>query len=138
KEGQRGGAFKYADKAPLFQEVDLEARSFTRYIDDLVTACRAKGVQFRLAADAGAASGLLAGFDTIVIATGAHYRFGLRPFANWLLDTGIARAPGIARLFKSPSIRNWLYYKARRSSAPPFRPLARPGPPGIRRGAAPR
>src|SRR5215469_3715517 len=127
KEAEAGGAFKYAAKAPLFQEVDTQARSFTRYIDDLAAACRAKGVQFRLGADAAAASALLAGFDTIVIATGAHYRFGLRVFANWLLDTGLARAPGIARLFKSPSIRNWLYYKARRGSAPLFRQLARPG-----------
>jgi 2,4-dienoyl-CoA reductase-like NADH-dependent reductase (Old Yellow Enzyme family) len=127
KEAQPGGAFKSAAKAPLFQEVDTEARSFTRYIADLVATCRAKGVQFRLAADAGAASGLLAGFDTVVIATGAQYRFGLRPFVNWLLDTGIARAPGIARLFTSPSVRNWFYYKARRGSAPRFRHLVRPG-----------
>jgi dimethylglycine catabolism A len=127
KEAQPGGAFQSAAKAPLFQEVDTEARSFTRYIADLVAACRAKGVQFRLAADAAAVSGLLAGFDTVVIATGAQYRFGLRPIANWLLDTGIARAPGIARLFTSPSIRNWFYYKARRGTAPRFRHLARPG-----------
>jgi 2,4-dienoyl-CoA reductase-like NADH-dependent reductase (Old Yellow Enzyme family) len=127
KEAQPGGAFKFAAKAPLFQEVETEARSFTRYIADLVAACRAKGVQFRLASDAAAASGLLAGFDTVVIATGAQYRFGLRPFANWLLDTGIARAPGIARLFTSPSVRNWFYYKARRGTAPRFRHLARPG-----------
>ena len=127
KEAEAGGAFKYAAKAPLFQEVDTEARSFTRYIDDLAAACRAKGVQFRLGADAAAASVLLAGFDTIVIATGAHYRFGLRVFADWLLDTGLARAPGIARLFKSPSVRSWFYYKARRGTAPLFRRLARPG-----------
>jgi 2,4-dienoyl-CoA reductase-like NADH-dependent reductase (Old Yellow Enzyme family) len=127
KEAQPGGAFKSAAKAPLFQEVDTEARSFTRYIVDLVATCRVKGVQFRLAADAGAASGLLAGFDTVVIATGAQYRFGLRPFVNWLLDTGIARAPGIARVFTSPSVRNWFYYKARRGIAPRFRHLVRPG-----------
>jgi 2,4-dienoyl-CoA reductase-like NADH-dependent reductase (Old Yellow Enzyme family) len=127
KEAQPGGAFKFAAKAPLFQEVETEARSFARYIADLVAACRAKGVQFRLATDAVAASALLAGFDTVVIATGAQYRFGLRPFANWLLDTGIARAPGIARLFTSSSVRNWFYYKARRGSAARFRPLARPG-----------
>ena len=127
KEAEAGGAFKYAAKAPLFQEVDTEARSFARYIDDLAAACRAKGVQFRLGADAAAASVLLAGFDTIVIATGAHYRFGLRVFADWLLDTGLARAPGIARLFKSPSVRSWFYYKARRGTAPLFRRLARPG-----------
>jgi len=105
KAAEPGGAFKFAAKAPLFQEVETEARSFTRYVADLVAACRAKGVQFRLGADAGTASGLLAGFDTIVIATGADYRFGLRPFVNWLLDTGIARAPGIARLLSSPSVR---------------------------------
>ena len=127
KEAEAGGAFKYAAKAPLFQEVDTEARSFARYIDDLAAACRAKGVQFRLGADAAAASVLLAGFDTIVIATGAHYRFGLRVFADWLLDTGLARAPGIARLFKSPSVRSWFYYKARRGTAPLFRRLPRPG-----------
>jgi len=127
KAAEPGGAFKFAAKAPLFQEVETEARSFTRYVADLVAACRAKGVQFRLGADAGTASGLLAGFDTIVIATGADYRFGLRPFVNWLLDTGIARAPGIARLLSSPSVRNWFYYKARRGTAPRMRDLARPG-----------
>ena len=66
-------------------------------------------------------------FDCIVIATGAQYRFGLQPLASSLLDTGIARAPGIARLFKSPSVRNWFYYKARRGNAGRFRQLARPG-----------
>jgi 2,4-dienoyl-CoA reductase-like NADH-dependent reductase (Old Yellow Enzyme family) len=127
KEAQAGGAFTSAAKAPLFQEVETEPRSFARYIDDLVAACRAKGVQFRLGADAAAVSALLAGFDTIVVATGAHYRFGLRAFANWLLDSGIARAPGLARPFKSPSVRNWFYYTARRGTAPHFRNLARPG-----------
>jgi threonine dehydrogenase-like Zn-dependent dehydrogenase len=121
KNAQPGGAFKSAAKAPLFQEVDTEPRSFTRYIDDLVAACRAKGVQFRFETDATAAAALLAGFDTIVIATGAQYRFGLRVFADWLLETGIAR------LFKSPAIRNWFYYEARRGTAPRFRNLARPG-----------
>ena len=74
-----------------------------------------------------AASCIARRIDTVVIATGAQYRFGLRPFANWLLDTGIARAPGIARLLTSPSVRNWFYYKARRGTAPQFRHLARPG-----------
>jgi hypothetical protein len=127
KDAQAGGAFAAAAKAPLFQEVEAEPRSFDRYIADLVAACRAKGVQFRFGTDAATASTLLAGFDTIVIATGARYRFGLRPFVSWLLDNGIARAPGIARLFKSPSLRNWFYYAARRGTAPQFRELARPG-----------
>jgi NADPH-dependent glutamate synthase beta subunit-like oxidoreductase len=127
REAEPGGALKLAAKAPLFQEVETEARSFNRYIADLVAACRAKGVQFRLASDAAAASALLAGFDTVVIATGADYRFGLGPIAKRLLDTGIARAPGVARLFASPALRNWFYYKARRGSAARFRQLVRPG-----------
>ena len=127
KAAKPGGAFKVVAKAPLFQEVEAEPRSFDRYILDLVAACRGKGVQFRFGTDAAAASALLAGFDTIVIATGADYRFGLRPVANWFLDSGIARARGIARLFKSPSLRNWFYYTARRGTAPQFRNLARAG-----------
>jgi dimethylglycine catabolism A len=68
---------------------------------------------------------LLTPFDCIVIATGAEYRFGLAPFANWLLDTHLARAPGIARIFKSPAVRDWFYFKARRGTAARFRHLAR-------------
>ena len=127
KEAEPGGALKFAAKAPLFQDVETEPRSFNRYIVDLVAACRAKGVQFRLASDAEAASALLAGFDRIVIATGAEYRFGLRPLAHWLLNSGLARAPGIARLFTSPAVRDWFYYRARRGTASRFRNLTRPG-----------
>ena len=127
QDAEAGGALRSAAKAPQFQEVETEPRSFSRYIADLVAACRAKGVQFRFREDATAVTGLLAGFDCIVIATGAQYRFGLQPLASSLLDTGIARAPGIARLFKSPSVRNWFYYKARRGNAARFRQLARPG-----------
>jgi NADPH-dependent 2,4-dienoyl-CoA reductase/sulfur reductase-like enzyme len=127
RDAKPGGAFKMVAKAPLFQEVDAEPRSFDRYIADLIAACRGKGVQFRFGTDASTAAALLAGFDTIVIATGAEYRFGLRPFANWLLDSGVARAPGIARLFKSPALRDWFYFKARRGTASRFRLLARPG-----------
>jgi len=127
QDAEAGGALRSAAKAPQFQEVETEPRSFSRYIADLVAACRAKGVQFRFGEDATAVTGLLAGFDCIVIATGAQYRFGLQPLASSLLDTGIARAPGIARLFKSPSVRNWFYYKARRGNAARFRQLARPG-----------
>jgi 2,4-dienoyl-CoA reductase-like NADH-dependent reductase (Old Yellow Enzyme family) len=127
KDAAPGGAFKAAAKAPLFQEVEAEPRSFDRYIADLVAACRAKGVQFRLSTDAAALSEVLAGFDRLVIATGADYRFGLRSLANWLLDSGIARAPGLARLLKSPSLRQWFYYQARRGSAARLRHLARPG-----------
>jgi hypothetical protein len=125
KKPQAGGALRSAAKAPLFQEVEADERSFARYIADLVAACEAKGVKFRLATDLTGAP-LLTPFDCIVIATGAEYRFGLAPFANWLLNTHVARAPGIARIFKSRAVRDWFYFKARRGTAPRFRHLARP------------
>jgi dimethylglycine catabolism A len=125
KKPQAGGALRSAAKAPLFQEVEADERSFARYIADLFAACEARSVKFHLATDLTGAPALLTPFDCIVIATGAEYRFGLAPFANWLLDTHLARAPGIARIFKSPAVRDWFYFKARRGTAARFRHLAR-------------
>jgi hypothetical protein len=39
----------------------------------------------------------------------------------------MARAPGVARLFASPALRDWFYYKARRGTAARYVYLARPG-----------
>ena len=127
KNSEAGGAFRYAAKAPLYQEVEANPQSFTRFVADLVAACQFKGVAFRFATDESAKPELLARFDRLVIATGAEYRFGLKTFINWMLDTGIARVPSLARLFASPALREWLYYRARRGTAARFRPLARPG-----------
>src|SRR5690349_21141381 len=46
-----GGAFRYAGKAPLFQEVRAKPFSFERYVDDMVALCTRKGVTFRYATD---------------------------------------------------------------------------------------
>jgi len=127
KEQQAGGSFNYAGKAPLFQEVVASEKSFQRYIADLVAACVMKKVAFRFSTDVTAAAELLAPFDRIVIATGAAYRFGLGPFVRWMLDSRLARAPGVARLFSSGALRDWFYYKARRGTAARIKPLARPG-----------
>jgi dimethylglycine catabolism A len=124
---QAGGAFRFAAKAPLFQEIEANARSFTRYIANLVAACEAKGVKFRWRTDATSASAALATFDRIVIASGAAYRFGLGAFVNWLVDAGMTRAPLVRRLFTSTALRNWFYYQARRGTAERFRHLPRPG-----------
>jgi dimethylglycine catabolism A len=127
KESHAGGALRLAAKAPLFQEVETDERSFARYIADLVAAGADKGVKFRFATDASAAPALLAEFDRIVVATGAGYRYGIGPLAAWLLGSGWARAPGMRRLLASPALRDWFYYKARRGTAARFRHLARPG-----------
>ncbi|HXW40860.1 MAG TPA: NAD(P)-binding protein, partial [Xanthobacteraceae bacterium] len=68
KNWRAGGALRYAGAAPLFQEVEAKAQSFTRYIDDLVAACRTNGVVFRFACDVTWHARLLAPFDRIVVA----------------------------------------------------------------------
>ncbi len=127
KSTRPGGSFRYAGKAPLYQEVEASEKSFERYIADLVGACAFKGVMFRLGTDIDTLPGLLAPFDRIVVATGAEYRFGLRAIAEWMLDHDLARAPGLARLFSWPALREWFYYRGRRATGERFRQLAAPG-----------
>ena len=127
KDSRAGGAFRYAGKAPLFQEVEANEQSFTRYIADLVAACEMKGAAFRFAIDVTETPDVLAPFDRIVIASGAQYRFGLGRLINWMLDHGIARAPGVSRLFAMPALRDWFYYRARRGTGDRIEQVTRPG-----------
>jgi hypothetical protein len=66
---------------------------------------------------------LLAGFDRVVIASGARYPFLLGPIAKTLLNAGLARWPGFSRLFASARFRNWLYCTARRETGSALRRL---------------
>jgi hypothetical protein len=85
------------------------------------------GVKFRYATDVAARPALLEPFDRIIIATGAEYRHRLLGhLANWMLDRGLARAPGMVRLFSSTKLRNWFYYEARVGTGSRFKALARP------------
>jgi hypothetical protein len=127
KESKPGGSFRYAGKAPLFQEVAANQKSFDRYIADLFAACEAKGVAFRFGSNVTASSEFLVPFDRIVIATGAAYRFGLGLLIHWALDGDSARAPGFWRLLSSERLRNWFYYRARRGTAEQLKPRTRPG-----------
>ena len=127
KDEHPGGAFRYAGKAPLFQEVAASEASFERYIGDLVHACTGKGVEFRFHCDVAANPDVLAPFDRIVIATGARYRFGLGAIATKMLDGGIGRWPLVSRVLSSPRFRDWFYHRARCATADRFRPLAKPG-----------
>jgi len=127
KDAVAGGSFRYAGKAPLFQEVAANDASFRRYIADMVTACELKKVAFRFSTDVMASPQQLASFDRIVIASGAAYRFGLGLFVTSALDRGVSRLPGFARLFSSDKLRNWFYYRGRRGTGGSFAALARPG-----------
>ncbi len=127
REAVPGGAFRYAGKAPLYQEVVANQASFDRYIERMVAACVHKGVTFRYGIDIARSPGELANFDRIVIATGARYRFGLGALPAMLLDRGAGHWPGFERIFKLPAFRNWFYDRARRATGEEFRRLARPG-----------
>jgi hypothetical protein len=124
KTKRAGGSFRYAGKAPLFQEVEANDQSFARYIDDMAAACKMKGVLFRFGTDVAVDPSVLTPFDRIVIATGAAYRFGLGPFAAWALDNGAARWPGIAQLLSNAKLRDWFYHRGRRATAGRFKALA--------------
>jgi len=126
KDQRAGGAFRYAGKAPLFQEVEANEGSFDRYIADLVATCTHNGVEFRFQTDVAAQPEVLAPFDRIVIATGAEYRFGLGAIATTVLDWGGGRWPGLAQLLSAPAVRDWFYYKARSGTAAYLTRLAKP------------
>jgi 2,4-dienoyl-CoA reductase-like NADH-dependent reductase (Old Yellow Enzyme family) len=126
RETAPGGAFRYAGKAPLFQEVAAVESAFDRYIAAQVAACVRKGVTFRFGTDVARTPDLLAPFDRIAIASGADYRYGLGPLARLMLDWGIARWPGVASIFKSEAVRDWFYHRARAATGDRLRPLAGP------------
>jgi 2,4-dienoyl-CoA reductase-like NADH-dependent reductase (Old Yellow Enzyme family) len=136
KDKRPGGAFRYAGKAPLFQEVAASEFSFERYIADLFAACARNGVSFRFETDVTHQPETLAPFDRIVIATGARYRYGLGPVATTMLDWGAGRWPGFARIFSMPAFRDWFYYRARRGTADRFKALAKPGQTAVAIGDA--
>src|SRR5262249_14261809 len=125
REPQAGGSFRYAGKAPLFQEVAANEVSFDRYVRQLVAACEAKGVTIRSGTDVTRAPELLAPFDRIVIATGAGYRFGVGQLSQWLLDHGAGAWPGMRWLLSRPRLRDWFYHRARRPAGEAVRRLAR-------------
>jgi dimethylglycine catabolism A len=123
KDERAGGSFRYAGKAPLFQEVEADDKSFARYIDDMVAACKKKGVAFRFGTNVIVDPTILTPFDHVVIATGAAYRFGLGRLATWALDSGAARRPGIAQLLSNGRLRDWFYYRGRRATAARMRSM---------------
>jgi dimethylglycine catabolism A len=123
--GRAGGAFLLAGHAPLFQGVAARPEPFAAYVADLVEACRRAGVEFRLGTVPDAAA--LAGFDRIVVATGATYRFGLGALVRHALPRGLVRRGPLAALAARPEVRDWFYHRARRAGGGAVRRLARPG-----------
>ncbi len=121
KNSRAGGAFRYAGKAPLFQEVEANERSFARYIADLVAACEMKGVVFRYATDVTVLSGIAGAVRPHRDRERRRISFRPRPRSPNGCSISISRAlRAFARLFALPALRDWFYYRARRGTAAPL------------------
>lgn len=115
-----GGSFRLAGLAPKFQEVETRAGTFLSYINALEKDCRSKGVILRTGVDVTRDPALLEGFDRVVVATGAAYRYGLGLAIPALLRAGVGKWPGLARLMTRPGIRDWFYHRARYATGSRF------------------
>jgi 2,4-dienoyl-CoA reductase-like NADH-dependent reductase (Old Yellow Enzyme family) len=113
-----GGALRYAGLAPQFQGVEADRKALDAFVGELERACREKGVLFRYGMTIEALASIAPEFDRIVLATGASYRFGLGPLVVWLLESGWGKSPLARRVFRSTRLRDWFYYRARRSTRP--------------------
>ena len=108
-----GGALLLAGQAPVFQGVAANPASLDRYVEALEASCRSSGVRFEFGVDVQRQPGVLGGFDLVVAATGAPYRFGIGPFLRWMTRNGATRWPGLRSLAEAPSVREWLFHRAR-------------------------
>jgi 2,4-dienoyl-CoA reductase-like NADH-dependent reductase (Old Yellow Enzyme family) len=127
REQQPGGAFRYAGKAPLFQEVDAHTPTLYAYIDALVRACAHAGVDILYGLDARRHPEMLRGYDRIIIATGATYRWGGGAIVRRLLEGGWGKAWPMRKLFAAARVRNWLYFRARVATGTDYRALVHTG-----------
>ena len=127
RDGRAGGAFRYAGKAPLFQEVVANQDSFDRYVQQLVAVCLGKGRQFRYRADVARSPELLAPFDRIVIATGARYRFGLGRIPPCCSTSAPAAGPACAAFSPRPHSAIGSTTRPVTPTGAQFQRLARPG-----------
>lgn len=127
RENIPGGAFRYAGKAPRFQEVEANQESLDAYIGDLERACKQNGVTFRYGIDLSRTPEVLRGYDRIVVATGARYRYGLGALVTLILSLGWGKSAVLRRFFLSERLRNWFYYEARRGGGEANRALGVPG-----------
>jgi 2,4-dienoyl-CoA reductase-like NADH-dependent reductase (Old Yellow Enzyme family) len=108
-----GGAFRLAGKAPRFNDVRADAAALDAYISELIRDCERKGVRFHYGSDAATEQAHLQRADRVVVATGARYRAGLGRIVPRVLESGLLRSRIGDRVFRSPRLRNALYYRLR-------------------------
>ena len=113
-----GGALRLAGLAPLFQEVEASSESLAAHSAAQLRRCRERDVSIHLGTDVVRDPASLAGFHHVVVATGACYRGGVGRILEPLLRRGFLRRAPFAWLAKSPRLRNWFYYRARKATGP--------------------
>jgi 2,4-dienoyl-CoA reductase-like NADH-dependent reductase (Old Yellow Enzyme family) len=118
REARSGGALRYAGYAPQFQNVEADQRALDAYLDELERACREKNVEFRFGTSIAALTDLPETFDRIIVATGATYKWRAAESVRKLLRLGFGKSAVARRLFRSARLRDWFYYRARRSTVP--------------------
>ncbi len=116
KRSAPGGALRLAGRAPLFQGVEAATETLIAHAEAQLRRCRERGATLALGTDALADPSRLAGFDHIVIATGARHRAGLGALVTALLRAGLARRGPLGRLARNPSLRDWFYHRARKET----------------------
>jgi len=121
KERRLGGGFRWAGLAPKFQAVEARTATFDAYIGALERSCTASGVTFRLGEDPIASPSLLAGFDHVVLATGAVYPTGTKGIVEAALNSGLARRGALGRLMADDRMRDYFYRRFRRATGDDMR-----------------
>lgn len=116
RETELGGGFRFAGLAPRFQGVEADTDTLLAYVDGLRHACEELGVRIRRATDPVADRGLLDGFDHVVVATGARYRFGVGPIITGVLRMRLARKAPLRTIAGSDAARDWFYHRLRRAA----------------------
>jgi dimethylglycine catabolism A len=127
RETELGGAFRFAGLAPRFQGVEADSGTLLAYVDGLRRACEELGVRIRTATDPVADRGLLDGFDHVVVATGAHYRFGIGPIIKAVLRMRLATRAPLRTLAGSDAARDWFYSRLRSAAGVDVKRLIAPG-----------
>ena len=108
-----GGAFRLVAKAPLFQNVPPTEESFQDYVASMHAMCLEFGVQFKMQVDPLENRSLLDGFDHVVIASGAHYRWGLGAAMRALIQSGLMRRAPLKRIAENKTVRSYFYSRLR-------------------------
>jgi 2,4-dienoyl-CoA reductase-like NADH-dependent reductase (Old Yellow Enzyme family) len=109
KSDQIGGAFRLVADAPLFQNVEPRAESFQDYVGSLHAMCVERGVRFEMKSDPLENVSLLEGYDHVVVASGAHYRWGLGPIITKMLELGMLRRGFLKQMAERKSVREYFY-----------------------------